>query len=342
MAKKRSNRNVSKMQPAITDLFFTVPAGGKVSGESIAYIDTARELSKINRRLYSQSRMYGFQGLTFIWRATAAVGDPAQTLTTIEATVKTAGNTWSVQNAHTKGEALWHQMQELVLEDNPSIAGKWHDFKVRLDYTMTTGRLLKCQDGAGVDILDGEWDYSTYVMPQHEVDPVTGLPLEANSFGVSLIGIDVTLAGPPVTGNRSLVKAYQESRATVQPEDPNVPAGMETSFFNLLTDSGSQEPELAIVIQDEGDRPPYDDDEYVGAAVNGNVPMIASYGAISQSEVDGRLGGFVAPCGLLQIEIKGFDQNGAPFPAASMPAIDLLLHVAPGSYKGVAAISMGQ
>jgi hypothetical protein len=342
MAKRRSNRKLAKMQPAITDLFFTVPAGGKISGESFAYIDTARELSKINRRLYSQSRMYGFQGLTFIWRATASVGTPSQTLTTIEATVKTAGNTWVVQNAHTKGEALWHEMQSLVLDDNPSVAGKWHDFKVTLDYLQTPGRYLDCQDGSGVPIVAGEWDIATYVMPQHEVDPATGAPLVADEFRATLIGQDVTIPGPPVTGTRSLVKAYQESRATVQPTDPNVPAGMETSFFNLLTDSGSQEPELAIVIQDEGDEPPYDDAEYVGAAVNGVNPIIAGYAAISQSEVDGRIGGFIAPCGLVQVEIKGFDQEGAPFPAASMPAIDLLLHVAPGSYKGVAAIPMGQ
>ena len=344
MAKKRSKKSgFTKMQPAITDLFFTIPSGGRQSGESIAYVDTARELSKINRRMYSQSRMYGYQGLTFIWRATASVGESPniQTLTTIEATVKTAGNTWSVQNGHVKGEALWHEMQALVLEDNPSIAGKWHDFKVRLDYLQTPGRMLSVQDGAGVDIQAGEWDISTYVMPQHEVDGA-GLPLGADEYQPTLIGIDTTIGSPgTLTGTRSLVKAYQESRATVQPTDPNVPAGMETSFFNLLTDSGSQEPELAIVIQDEGDRPPYDDDDYVGGALNGVNPMIACYGAISQSEVDGRLGGFLAPCGLLQIEIKGFDQDGVQFPEESMPAIDLLLHVAPGPYKGVAAIPMG-
>jgi hypothetical protein len=52
--------------------------------------------------------------------------------------------------------------------------------------------------------------------------------------------------------------------------------------------------------------------------------------------------GFIAPCGLLEIEVKGYDQDGVQFPVASMPAIDLLLHVAPGTYKGIAAIPMGQ
>ncbi len=340
MAKKKSRSRGMKIQPAITDLYMQVPAGGMQSGETKCYIDTARELSKINRRLYSQSKMFAYQGLTFIWRANATVD--TQTLSSVEVTVKTAGNTWVVQNAHTKGEALWKEMQELVLEDNPSVAGKWHDFKVRLDYLMTSGRTLNVRDGGGVEIVAGEWDYSAYVMPQHEVDTATGEPLDADQFLASLIGIDTTLPGPPVTGNRSLVKAYQESRATVQPLDPNVPAGMETSFFNLLTDSGSQEPELATVIQDEGDAPPYADVDYVGADVNGVNPIIVGYGAVSPSEVDGRIGPFVAPCGLIQLEIKGYDQDGAQFPAASMPQIDILLHVAPGTYKGVAAIPMGQ
>jgi hypothetical protein len=262
MAKRRSNRKSAKMQPAITDLYMKIPAGGMVSGESVAYIDTARELSKINRRLYSQSRMYGYQGLTFIWKAAASTGSGAtlKTLSSIECKVGTAGNTWVVQNAHTKGHALWNEMQELVLDDNPSVKGKWHDYKVKLDYQMTAGRLMNVTDGEGVAIKAGEWDYATYVMPEHDVDPATGLPLDADEYAPTLIGVDTQVPRTPpatgFTGNRCLVKAYEESRSTVQPTDPNVPAGLSTSFFNLLTDSGSQEPELAVVIEDENNAPP--------------------------------------------------------------------------------------
>lgn len=332
-----------KIQPAITDLYYQIPAGGIVAGETKAYIDTMRSLSRINRRLYEQGRMVAYQGLTFIWRSAAQIaGPPAQTLSTVEVTVKTAGNTWVVHNAHVKGKALWKEMQSLVLDDNPSIEGTWNDFKVRLDYLQTPGRILDVKDGLGIDIQQGEWDYSQFVMPQHNVDAATGQPLAADQFDVTLIGQDVTIPGPPVTGTRSLVKAYELSRATVQPQDPNVPAGMSDSFFNLLTDSGSQEPELADVIEGEGDQPPYHDTNYVGGDINGVNPIIVGYSAVSSAEVDGRIPGFIAPCGLVQIEVKGYDQNGDAFPAESMPAIDILLHVAPGPYKGVAAIPMGQ
>ena len=204
MAKTRKSRS-TKIQPAITDLAFTIPAGA-VSGDSRSYIDTARELSRTNRRLYSQSRMYAYQGLTFIWRQNTT---GAKQMTVLELSVRTAGNTWVVQNAHTKGEALWHQMQDLVLDDNPSIKGKWHDFKVRLSTQQVTARQLNVKDGAGVDVKSGEWRVSTYVMPQHEVNPATGLPEAADEFTACLIG-------PDSASIKSLTQAYEDSRATVQ------------------------------------------------------------------------------------------------------------------------------
>ncbi len=339
MAKRRKSRKGSKIQPAQLDLAFTIPAAGGTGADSRSYIDTAKELSKVNRRLYSQGRMYAYQGLTFIWRVPEPTDPPAaNTIALLELSVRTAGNTWVVHNAHVKGEALWHQMQDLVLDDNPSIAGKWHDFKVRLSTQQVSTRQLNVKDGAGVDVKAGEWNISTYVMPQHEVEttgPDAGKPLPADEFTTCLIG-------PDSASIKSLTQAYEDSRATVQSPMPNVPTGMSTSFFNLLTDSGSQEPELADVIEDENDEPPYDLDEYPGGATNANVPWTVGYGAISAAEVDGRIGGFIAPCGLLEIEIRGYASDGTPIPTEEMPAIDMLLHVAPGMYKGVAAVPMGQ
>lgn len=328
MAKRRS----MKMQPAVTDLMFkNVDPAAATTPVSTVYIDTFRELSKVNRRLYAQGRMLGYQGLTFIWRPNAA-----SSAASVEVTVRTAGNSWIVQNAHTKGEALWNEMNALVLDDNPSIKGKWADFKVRLTKDQLLPITLEARDGNGDVYADGEWNYADYVMPQHEVtlDPVTGVstPLPAEVFAAALIG-------PNGGSIKSLALAYQESRATVSADMPNVPAGVSTSFFNLLTDSGSQEPELADIIIDENDNPPYDILAYPGTTGNAPVPVTVQYGAVSAAEVDGRLGGFVAPCGLLQIDIKAYDADGA---AVDAPIIDLLLHVAPGAYKGVASIPMGQ
>jgi hypothetical protein len=340
MAKKRSKKSRGMtMQPAITDLYFE--ANPATDADPRFYVDTARELSRVNRRLYSQTRMFGYQGLTFIWKAKNTATPPALTdLATIEVKVATAGNTWVVQNAYTKGHALWNEMQDLVLDDNPSVKGKWHDFKCQLVGSQSTVRTLNALDGAGVPYTttNSEWNISTYVMPQHDVDttvPGTGTPLPAVELTPLLVGDDTAT-------KRSLVKAYEESRATVSKDQPNTPAALSGSFFSLLTDSGSQEPELATVIADENEDPPYDLNKYPGGAVNANVPSIVGYGAISSAEVDGRIGGFVAPCGLLEISVRGYDSQGNEVPSANMPKVELLLHVAPGAYKGVAAIPMGQ
>ncbi len=327
---RRKSRGM-KIQPAQTDILMkTNPTGAGTS--NLWYIDTAKQLSKINRRLYSQSRMYAYQGLTFIWRST---GTSAGSVATIEVKVGTAGNTWVVHNAHVKGHALWKEMQDLVLDDNPSVKGKWHDFKIQLSDAQSAPRELEAIAGDGGLYIDGEWNLATYVLPQHDVDPATGQPLAATEVTAVLIGGDTA-------SKRALVKAYQDSRATVQPTDPNVPPGMSTSFFNLLTDSGSQEPELADVIEDENDQPPYDPDNYPGGDTNADAAAIVQYAAISSAEVDGRIGPFVAPCGLIELQIRGFDANGLEIDSTAMPEIEVLLHVSPGTYKGVAAIPMGQ
>ena len=331
------------MQPAVTDIYLkTDPTGAGTN--NLWYVDTAKQLSKVNRRLYSQSRLYGYQGLTFIWKAKNSAVPPALgDLATIEVRVATAGNTWIVQNAHTKGHALWNQMQELVLEDNPSVKGTWHDFKIQMSDSVSAARSLEALAGDGGLYLDGEWNLATYVMPQHDVYTAATAPTPADE-GTPLPAVELTatLIGGDTPSKRSLVKAYQESRATVQQFDPNVPAELSTSFFNLLTDSGSQEPELADVIEGENDQPPYDLNNYPGGEINADSAVIVGYGAISASEVDGRIGGFVAPCGLIEIQINGYDSAGNAIADASMPEVELLLHVAPGNYKGVAAIPMGQ
>ncbi len=324
MARQRHRNGRFKIQPALTDLEFTIPAA-----QGSSFIDTQRALSRTNRRLYEQGRMVAYQGLTFIWRANAAAG-----LASVEVKVRAAPNTWIVQNAWVKGKALWDEMQDLVLDDNPSIKGKWHDYKIKLDGGMSDALTLAVQDGDGADVThaNAEWTISEYVLPQHEVNPTTGEPLAA-------VEVTAVLVGPDTTVKRSLVKAYEESRSTVQPPMPNMPAGLAGSFFSLLTDTGSQEPELADVIEGENENPPYDRDNYPGGDSNSASPFTVGYGAISAAEVDGRIGGFVAPCGLLQIDVSGFDVNGAP---ADVPEMDIILHVAPGMYKGTASVPIGQ
>lgn len=295
------------------------------AGSTFQYIDLARDLSAVNRRFYEQNRNYVVRGITYVINPSAAAGSVAQF------SVRAAANTWVTQNAHVKGEALWHQMRQLVLEDNPSIAGRWDGFRLQLDSGMIGANTLKPKAGDGTtDVLLGEWDYSTYVMPQHNVDIGSGEPLPAEELQPVLIGGDTTT-------KRSLVKAYEESRATVQPIDPSVPAGMPASFFNLLTDSGSQEPELALVIQDDNDEPPYSQANYPQGDGNNVDPVLLDGTAVTRETAVGKIGSFIAPCGLIKIASDiVLDAGDNELPVA------IIIHVAPGDYKGTMSVPMGQ
>ncbi len=292
------------------------------------YIDLARGLSRVNRKLYRQGRIYVVAGITFQWQGADATHN-------LLLSAATAADTWVTRNAWTKGQALWHRMQDLVLDDSPGIAGRWHDFKLQLDPGQSTGntRNVLNWEGhptAGNSVAAGEWNISTYVMPQHEVDPVTGEPLAAVTFDPVLIGDDTA-------SKKSLVKAYQESRAQVQTE-PALDPGLADSFYTLLSDSGSQEPELAIVIADENDGPPYDADAYPGADVNSNEPWIQAMETVSAFAPTGHMGGFVVPCGIVKLTTAGIGANGEIITAPDN--VRCLIHMFPGNYSGVMAEAM--
>lgn len=314
-------RKTSSVQKAERTLIFEAPPG-------VNYIDSAESLSIVNRKYFKQDRVYGIDSMEFMF-------EPSPAYDTVTLEVRTAGDTWAVHNGHVKGHALFNEMNQLVLKDNPSIQGKWHGYKVYLDSAHRTKHIAS-GNLIPVNYLQGEWNYSDYVLPQHEVDPVTGNPLAADQCQAHLLGADVGAA--PNFISIGLVNAYQESRATVFTGNPNVPAGLGTSFFNLLTDSGSQEPELADIINLEGDQPPYDLMNYPGGAVNANTPSLTEFANINAAAPNGHITPFVAQCGLIRVDTKAY-LNGVEVTA---PTLTIKVSYMPGKYKGIAAIPMGQ
>lgn len=303
------------------------------------YLDLFSDLSMVNRKLFAQGHVLGIDNIEFTF-----LNDVAHPFDTITLEVLTALDTWPVHNGWVKGNALWNEMNQLVLEDNPSIQGKWADFKVFLDTAHRAEYFLngnaRPRDSSGVEYFPGEWNYSDYVLPQHIVDPATGKPLLADQTQAHLIGPDVSVPGDPTQwASVGLVNAYQESRATVFANAPNVPPGMSQSFFNLLTDSGSQEPELADIIEGENNDPPYDIDEYPGGATNGaNLPVVEIAAATIGSPI-GMTQSFMAPCGLIKLVwTTSLDGVLTEVP----PTINFKVSMMAGKYKGIAAIPMGQ
>jgi len=307
------------MQPAQTVLTYTIPNG-------TSYIDLAEGLSQVNRRAYRQGMEYAVGKVTFGYQA-----NPQAILNVVLATY-TAGNTWSVHNAWKKAYAHWIAQQRRTRRlIGQSAKPTWEDFKVYLDDAHRAGTSLGVLAGDGGLVGTGEWDYSRLLWEadDNSVDEVY----------MHLIGGNV--GSSPNETDWGLVLNYQESRATVQPEDPDLPDEYSNNMYaKLATDENVVADEVAENMEDENDEPPYDQDDYPGGDTNSDAPWLQDLAIASTSVPVGVVPGFVAQCGLIKFELQAHAvADGGDTTAPSTVA---MVHLVPGNYKGVAALPMGQ
>ncbi len=318
------------MQPAELSYTFKLPDGNQTN-----YIDLAQVASAVNRRLYQQGKCY------YVSRVSV------QALTTPSATgagvaLYTLPDTWVTSNAWTKSKALWKSMQNRVLKDNPSVKGKWSDYKVYMDLAHQQGGTASSGPTLNLwpvtfgltEVGKGEWNMSTLVLPEHDVDPATGVVLPADEFEVHMMGADNGGPLPTALVSGGIIKMYEDTRAR-QHDEPLVPTDMPNSWGTQLTDSGSQDPELAAIIDAENDRPPYENEHYPGGESNFNLGVMQSNLVCSASLLTDKDIGFKVPLGLINVRsnISG-DGSGVGFL--------LTLHLTPGHYKGLYATEVKQ
>ena len=176
--------------------------------------------------------------------------------------------------------------------------------------------MLEPKDNGGNTWDAGEWNYTKLVTP----DGTTG----SDEFELHLIGGHVGSVGAYTTVG--LCRSYGESRATVNSGDPNVPGlASEDPLVNVF-DYGTSIDEVIDLMEAQGDEPPYPITSYPGGAATGQKPSVVQDTAI----VDGRaiVGGFNAIAGLIEVEAKSALPNDV---------ISILVELAPGNYRGVAA-----
>jgi len=303
------------MQPAQTVLTYTVPDG-------VSYIDIAKGLSQCNRRAYRQGMEYAVGKVTFGYQA-----DPGAILN-VQLFCKTAGNTWTVQNAWKKAFYHWLDQQRMARRlIGQSAKPTWEDFKVYLDDAHRAGTKLGVLAGDGGAVGTGEWDYSQFIW---EADD--------NSIDkpyLHLIGGDVS------TTDWGLILGYQQSRATVQPEDPDLPGEFSTNMYaRMATDDNAVADEVANAMEEHNDEPPYDQDDYPGNDTNSDAPWLQQFAIASTTVPVGTVPGFVAQCGLIKFELNAHAVVGGGDTTA--PSTVAMVHLVPGSYKGVMAAPMGQ
>ena len=297
--------------------------------EKSRFIDIAKDLSAVNRRLYRQGKVYQIANITITSR------------NTVDGLVSfsTAPDTWVTRAAWRRGFQMHQHMQNLVL-DNPgqkSRKGRYNDFKVYLSNDHRLADIERARDNGNNLAGSGEWVYSKFQTPDGAA------ARSSDEFVSHLLGGHVGSAGS--RDSVGLVLSYGEARATVNVDSPNVDSdGSDDPLLNLF-DSGSQVDEIAANLESDGDQAPYKitqggslatlGDHYPGGPSNLPKPMVNRVAGIGQqggsSAPTVMLPGFTAIAGLLEVEIQSTIPNDT---------FDIVIELAPGSYKGVAAFDI--
>ncbi len=337
----RRSRGLKKLQPAPLTMYFASTDTVAAGAVETYYVDLALCASILNRRGYKQE--HGDWGVSAVKFTGSFPGNIV---------VSTAPNTWSARNAYTKARALWNEMNDQVEDTNPSIAGKYADFKIGLDSYMldqniqqldnagvpTSGTILTPRDSNGLlttaDFTDtntpkADWDYSTIQVPN---DPASGVTTEYK--------LHLTGASDIPNFKMGIIQGYGLSRARPQLEEPNTPdVHTNADWMTSLFDDGENYEEIKEDLIEDNDRPPYavgspggGSEFYPGGAneLTGNelvdlVKMTGMYDGSGLSQ--GTSCGFMARHGLIRIDF----QNGSETTAQNLV---FQIHLVPGAHRG--------
>lgn len=295
--------------PATRYLRYQFTSSGTPGTETSHYVDLAKDLSIVNRRLYRQGRDYHVKKITIVSTDTPNGGN--------RISVSTAMDNWVTRESWKRAFRVFNKMNSEAQENlSGNIQGTWHDFKVYLseDHKAATPNLPL--DNGGNSAVLNEWVYSDFVTP----DGTTS----ADAFAVGLLGNHAGVAG--ALTYVGLIKSYGESRATVNQDDPTVPGEASDDPLANVFDYGTTLDEVVDNLEFDNDRPPYDVATYPGDDGNLPKPIVVQDTCL----VDGRatMAGFNAICGLLEFELKSTNPNDV---------ISVLIELAPGKYRGIGA-----
>ena len=271
---------------------------------SIRYIDLARCMSIVNRKLYRQQGLWEVLAVKAFAHNKVAGATP-YTGVPFKYSLRGAPRSWVVRNAMVKVFEKWKDQQKGAYDamGSDSFKPKWQDFKVYLsddhvngtELTPTSGDMFGADDAYNV----GSWEHAEFVI--EEAMSVPGVITERQPL-LHILGPDNGYV------NMGIVNAYQESRSIVTSPEPIVPAGGSTNLYTLSEDAlGDQDAQVTAEMMGSANRsPPYDPDDYAGGATNAIAPQAYSMGASTTGSTVPRFitsNGFSAVNGLLELQV---------------------------------------
>lgn len=316
MAKRNSMERMTKIEPSVMTLTFSIPIGVATST-----IDLSQCASIVNRRFYRQGLNWAVAGFKLVTQGATAGG----------VSITKIPNTWVAGNAWEKGMRKWLKQQNDAIEDAGLESGvaRFRDFKIHLDaahVNATFAQNLIPVDSSALALpyQTGEWEKSKVVVPNSG-----GVSGNTQEFSLHMVGAD----DPAPNQSKGLILAYQESRGVPQSPDPVTPVGAENGLYVEMFDDGANQEEIIDNAIDRNDNLPYPQLDYPGADVQAPTLQLHDTNVVSGTTIGGTTmfkgGNF--PCGLIRVNSN--------LTAGDQPPI-LLVDLIPGSHRGYLAESM--
>ncbi len=293
MARRKSSRRGSKIQPAVMTMTFAT----STSGASTEFIDLSQVASLMNRRFYRQGINWAVAGFKFSSLKGGTVN------------VSKLPNTWVMSNAWEKGFRAWHKQQrEAVDSSSDGVMAKFNDFKVFADADHKSSGFANNLLPVSIDVggvagvaNPGEWEASQIVIPNFTV---VGNNIEP--FVIAVGAADLTVDPTQF----SLIEAYANSRSVPQSPDPAVPAQVLSATDNVykaMFDVGDNDDQIVDNAVGKNDELPYPQLDYPGGDTQlpglewHDFAQIYNTSATTNVGITTIKGGNF-PCGLIRID----------------------------------------
>lgn len=294
--------------------------------EASAYIDIAKALSAVNRRMYRQGLYYYVAGMTI------------HNSSNLWVSVHTLPDTYMTKNAWIRAYKLWQKMQSRAqLAGGPqTMKGKYRDFKVAMtgDHNFSASESPDYGMISPNTIQTDEWAQSRYTTD--DPDNAGDMTHSPDQFYCHMVG--------PHNGSDNnwvsigAIASYGTTRREIHGSDDDADVGspnFSNDPFSSLFDAGDSHDEVLADLIAENDEVPYDHDRLIGEADDEDLIVVAqcATGGVSGSATVARSAGFCAPLGLVKIVTDESPDTGS----ASIGAIEVNFQIVPGTYHGVYA-----
>lgn len=263
------------------------------------YIDLAKEMSKVQRKLVRQGQNFVIHG--------GLIQDANN-----EYTVRfnTAPQSWVVGTALRRARKMWETQYRQIMREGGlgKVKPKYWDWKVYLNQGHISAggaSLLEAKDEAGTAYPAGEWAYSRFASEDADWS-AGGIPQvtqnrDADEFFCHIVGDH--MGASPDWVSVGAIESWRDSRPSVDDNNPEIDVATRDAIVadplvNLFDEADADDERLEHLAS-HNDAPPYDAKVVPGTGATGLERMAMA--ATSAANPIVPFNGFIAPHGLIEV-----------------------------------------